>query len=629
MVGKYAGQISLFIHKWKELTTDKFILSCVSGYKLPFTAEPDMIHEPYQKEFSTPENEAIDSCIRNLLTIGAIRYIKSDVGQFLSPIFAVPKPNGTFRLIINLKSLNEYFEPCHFKMEDYRSVCNLLQEICYMAVIDLRDAYHAIPIHKSHRRYLCFKWRGKLYQYSCLCFGLSTAPRVFTKLLKPVLAKLRSEGIVLVAYLDDFLIFGRSFAECKANTDKVILIFEKLGFIIHKEKSQLTPCQEIQYLGFRFNSIHKTIRLPKEKQTKVVKACKQMLHKVQHSIQSVAELIGYLVAACPAVAYGNLYTRQLEIEKSKSLLKANGNYSATMKLSVEAKQDLIWWSSVKNLMPVKIREDVYDYTIFTDASTSGWGAELNKNKTRGFWNIDESQLHINVLELKAIQNALHVFIKCSDIRVLIRTDSTTAISYVNKYGGCRSYHCHSVAVDIWKWCEKRNIILFATYIASADNFVADRLSRMKIDESDFSLHHDSFSKICQIYGTPTIDIFATEQSTKCKRFYSWYPSPGCEGVDSFSHKWENNFYAFPPFNMIGRCLKKILTDKVSGIIVVPKWEMQAWFPLLMNLCCHNYIELPTSKTLLIFPYDNRPHPLWTTLTLMAAKVSSHNYNILG
>ena len=50
-----------------------------------------------------------------------------------------------------------------------------------MATIDLKDAYFAVLISEPDRKYLRFRWRGKVYQFNCLPFGLSCAPWVFTK----------------------------------------------------------------------------------------------------------------------------------------------------------------------------------------------------------------------------------------------------------------------------------------------------------------------------------------------------------------------------------------------------------------------------------------------------------------
>ena len=100
-----------------------------------------------------------------------------------------------------------------------------------MTYIDLKDAYLSVHVHKSSQTYLCFQWRNRCHAFLGLPFGLNTAPRVFTKLLKPIAAYLRKRGIRINVYLHDFLILGSSIEESKANTrpSPVARFHHKLG----------------------------------------------------------------------------------------------------------------------------------------------------------------------------------------------------------------------------------------------------------------------------------------------------------------------------------------------------------------------------------------------------------------
>ena len=55
----------------------------------------------------------------------------------------------------------------------------------------------------------------QVYQFTCLPFGLATSPREFTKLLRPVVALLRQQGVKLHVYLDDWLIRADNPEEAK------------------------------------------------------------------------------------------------------------------------------------------------------------------------------------------------------------------------------------------------------------------------------------------------------------------------------------------------------------------------------------------------------------------------------
>ena len=125
--------------------------------------------------------------IKDLLQKGAIKESQHEEGEFISPIFLVPKSEDSFKMILNLKRLNENMPYSHFKMETIKSILTLVTPNCYMVKVDIKDAYHSVPILPEHQKYLKFYFRGKLYRFTCLPNGLCSGPRKFTKLLKPPL----------------------------------------------------------------------------------------------------------------------------------------------------------------------------------------------------------------------------------------------------------------------------------------------------------------------------------------------------------------------------------------------------------------------------------------------------------
>lgn len=102
-------------------------------------------------------------------------------------------------------------------MEGLVSVSQLIKKGDWMTKLDLKDAYLTVPVLKTQWKFVRFIWRSTVFQFKCLPFGLSSAPRTFTKLLKPVITFLRKEGIRLIVYLDDILIVGES----QAKTERI------------------------------------------------------------------------------------------------------------------------------------------------------------------------------------------------------------------------------------------------------------------------------------------------------------------------------------------------------------------------------------------------------------------------
>lgn len=104
-------------------------------------------------------------------------------------------------------------------MDPLETAINMMTPGCFMASIDLKDAYYTVPISTDHPKYLKFIFNGSLYQYTCLPNGLSCAPRVFTKLLKPIYATLHNLGYLSLRYIDDSYLKGDTSSECLENVN--------------------------------------------------------------------------------------------------------------------------------------------------------------------------------------------------------------------------------------------------------------------------------------------------------------------------------------------------------------------------------------------------------------------------
>nr|CAI5832776.1 unnamed protein product [Callosobruchus analis] len=141
----------------------------------------------------------------------------------------------TKRFILNLKYFNKFVDSPHFQMEDYRTVLRLIRQGHFMTTVDLKDAYFAVPIAETERKYLRFIYKGQLFEFNCLPFGLSSAPHCFTKIMKPVLAYFRREGIFFVNYLDDFIILAKNYQTCLDHTTLVVNTLQQLGFTINRD----------------------------------------------------------------------------------------------------------------------------------------------------------------------------------------------------------------------------------------------------------------------------------------------------------------------------------------------------------------------------------------------------------
>lgn len=220
------------------------------------------------------------------------------------------------------------------------------------------------------------------------------------------------------------------------------------------------------------------------------------------------------------------------------------------------------------------------------------------------------------MELKAAFNALRCFAKdLLGSNILLRVDNTTALAYINKFGSIQHPHLSAISRQIWRWCEERDIFIFASYIASINNCIADAESRVLDPNTEWSLSEKVFRQVVDCFGPFDIDLFASAINKKCQAYFSWFPDPGSIAIDVFTISWkELNFYAFPPFIMLPRVLRKIVDEGAVGTLVVPWWPSQAWFPLFQRLLVSEPIIFSPSSSLLSSPFRNQ-HPEYRTLSL--------------
>ena len=212
-------------------------------------------------------------------------------GEFISPIFVTPKSDGGYRLILNLKSLNEYIDIEHFKMHGLKEILKLVERNCYMAALDIKDAYYSIPVEESFQKYLKFVWKGMLYQFCVLPNGLSSCPRWFTKILKPPLSELRELKHDISAYIDDMYLQGNTKTKCVSNIVATIKKLRSLGFTIHAGKSYLIPTQKIDILGFTIDSVAMMFSLKETKKKDLRNLITKTIAKTFIKITKISKVI--------------------------------------------------------------------------------------------------------------------------------------------------------------------------------------------------------------------------------------------------------------------------------------------------------------------------------------------------
>lgn len=619
------GRLQFFWRTWQQMGASPYVVDIIrEGYLMPFLSDPPLSHTPLGNSlYSDPvKNSVLHQAVMDLVSKRAIELV-SNVNSpgFYSRLFLVPKKTGEWRPVIDLSALNRFIECPTFKMETPEFVRTSLQTGMWASSIDLKDAYLHVPIHPRHRKYLRFQARGVVYQFRALPFGLCTAPRLFTKLGTEV-KKMGAQGSFHAhQYIDDWLVKALTRDRAEQSTKNLVRLLERLGWLINVDKSELSPSQVFEFLGYRFNLATGMVFPTEKRFQKILNLILSLLEDPNASPRVLMRVLGLLESTARLVPLGRLHMRPIQRALAE-LRSGHAPLDTVFPLAVPTLVHLKWWTNRSHVMAgVPLHPPSSTLVIFTDASLEGWGAHCASQFAQGSWSPQEQSLHINVLEMKAVLNALQAF--SSTLKgnlVQVATDNSTVVAYINKQGGTKSWELCALLWRMLIWCQRMEISLTARHIPGSLNVIADQLSRKgQALHTEWSLHPRIFHDLCLRHGTPTIDLFATRFNHKLPLFVSPVPDPLCIQVDALSMDWAGKFlYAFPPVGFIPQVLAKLMTsEECKLLLIAPHWPTRTWFLDLCQRSLHPPVPLPQVWYLLKQPDQHRFHQNLGILNLHA------------
>lgn len=185
--------------------------------------------------------------------------------------------------------------------------------------------------------------------------------------------------------------------------------------------------------------------------------------------------------------------------------------------------------------------------------------------------------------------------------VLVQIDNMTAVSDLGKMGTSHSKKRNELTRTLWKWCLDNNMWLTTSHIPGKENTLADAESRKSRKETEWTLGRGIFHEaVKKIHVEPQIDLFTSRLNYQLRPFVSYQPDPEAMAINASSISWKPYvFYAFPPFSIIPKVLQKIQAEEATGLLVVPCWPTQPWWPLVMRLLVQEPLVLPKKETHLI------------------------------
>ncbi|XP_065943705.1 uncharacterized protein [Magallana gigas] len=286
---------------WKSINASDFIISTIStGYVIPFIMPPKEMYMKNNKS-AILNAEFVSDTVSELLLSSCIIQVPF-IPVVVNPLSVAMNSSGKKRLILDLSVLNKFVRRDKVKFEDWKIALQYFQKGFHMFKFDLKSGYHHIDICSAQQTFLGFSWNNLFYVFTVLPFGLSSAPYIFTKCLRPMVRYWRQSGVNIVLYLDDGLGLAESYEKGVSDSLFVKDSLEKAGFLVNLEKSIFEPCQMLEWLGMIWNTNMFCLSIPERR----IQDCKSTLADLFHRLPKItarqlAQFTGKVISMGPVI----------------------------------------------------------------------------------------------------------------------------------------------------------------------------------------------------------------------------------------------------------------------------------------------------------------------------------------
>ena len=282
---KVKGRLREHIDFWVAIGTNSTILEVIrEGYKIPFYSQPE------RKSFSNNRSalnhtDFVGKELESFLESG--RIVETPVKPYVVNPLSVSGSDEKLRLILDLTYVNYFVFKDPIKYDDWKVMEHLVQESDFLFKFDIKSGYHHVDIYPSHQTFLGFSWMlddvQKYFVFTVLPFGLSTGPFIFTKVMRPLVAYWRSQGIRICCYLDDGLGASQPSSLAVEHSTKVRNTLLASGFVINEEKSIWVPTQTISWLGLDYDSNEHVLRITDKRIASLLKSLNDLIDRLPYT----------------------------------------------------------------------------------------------------------------------------------------------------------------------------------------------------------------------------------------------------------------------------------------------------------------------------------------------------------
>lgn len=527
------------------------------------------------------------------------------------------------RKVLDYSHVNDFQELSSCKYETLPDLAQSLRPGDALLSWDVKDAYHHLRIRPEDRKYLAFRALGRVFVPMTMPFGLRIAPFTWTKVMRPVVQHLRELGFRILAYVDDFggappAPPGQAATAAQAGAAYRLIerLFGELGLKLHPKKGVKHGPTRLRLLGHEVDTRLARFLLPEDRVDTIAGQATALSrrateHRRWVNFRQLRRFCGTAVSTTLSVPTARYHLRSLF-----TAMQHRHPSSGDARLGRQALMDLRWWTGLRANAATgrAIWPGAATMLLDTDASGAGWGGVLNGTEARGYHGVDRNGLHINCLELGAVTLCLRSFrhlIPAGSI-IRLRTDSMVALG-VMRAGSSRSPRLMAEMRDLHTLVQEMDVELRVEHVSSVLNDWADRLSR-EHDSTEWTLDTGTFAALDAAYGPHSIDLFASDTSARCPRFYSRWLCPGTLATNALRQDWTGeNAWANPPFHLMGAVISHIIRTGATVTLVAPVWRAQQWWQRAVTHCTEWHI-LPKEAGVYLHGSQCLPAraPFWRT-----------------
>lgn len=571
-------------------------------------------------------------------------------GWYISPCFFVPKAERRgvskaewaampveqriklLRLVMNMKRVNTRCRKKKTKFQGLKHLSGMGVKGKHTRAFtwDVKSAYHLVQIRPEDQMYMCVDLGPsvsgpRFITCAALPFGYTNSPFVWTRVMRVAQRALNTNPVEkggpapALVWLDDGInictgeadarrqqqvvdqVMTDHFGPGSRHPDKgegwqtggVAVVERQLGTTVDMERGLfLTPPSTMRALRTTAKAILRSAAR----------------HQRWVGARWIAQFAGLAVSTHLSNPAARFRTRALHDFLVKCGVHQHG-YGVRGKLSRQAIGALEWWAQFglhRETRRAFWRPPV-TVSVASDASMRGGGSvenavplsQLPAGQEMGvaacrLWDDAERQLHINHLELKAVEDKLAEAGVCerwAGRTVLWWEDNTTVVGILRNLV-TRGRAMYETLEHIMAMLDLHDIHLVMRYIESAEN-PSDFFSR-EADKGDWALSPAVLSRfqLLRRWGWPTVDRFADRRNAVCGRFNSMFPQRGAEAIDAFTQDWAGELnWVNAPWMKLAQVVHKLEAEPgAAAIVIAPIWPSAIWWAPLQRLAIE-HVEL--------------------------------------